>query len=83
MQWSELERYRQLLQEYQVQIAARQKLEAVYREAHAAGPERAKEAQELKAKLDEEFPALQEQYEQLTAMRTEIAERRDAAVAAE
>jgi hypothetical protein len=81
MQWSELERYRQLLQEYEVGIAAREKLEGAYREARAGGADREQEAQELKAKLDEQFPELQEQYERLTAMRSEIAEARDAAVA--
>lgn len=83
MQWSEIEKYRQLLQEYEGQIAEREKLTATYREAQAAGPERETEAQELKAKLDEQLPALRERYQELTTMRTEIAERRDAAVGAE
>jgi hypothetical protein len=81
MQWSEIERYRQLLQEYEVQIAEREKLIATYREAQAAGAERELEAGELKTKLDEQLPALRDQYQQLTSMRTEIAEARDAAVA--
>jgi uncharacterized membrane protein len=81
MQWSELERYRQLLQEYEAQLAERERLTTAYREAQAAGSERAADAQRLKAKLDEQFPQLKEQYDQITALRSEIAEARDAAVA--
>jgi uncharacterized membrane protein len=81
MQWSELERYRQLLQEYEAQLAERERLTAAYREAQAAGPDRAAEAQQLKEKLDEQFPQLKEQYDEITTLRKDIAEARDAAVA--
>ena len=81
MQWSELERYRQLLQEYETQLTARENLTQAYREAQAAGPERAAEAQQLKTRLDEQFPKLREQYDEIAALRNRIAEARDAAVA--
>ncbi len=77
---AELERYRQLAQEYKHRTAEYEKLRRTYRDALEAGKKTDPEVQRVKEQIDSEFPQLQALFNQLKTMRTDLAEARDAAI---
>ena len=77
-QWTDIELYRQLKQEYDRRSAEYNKLLDGYRQKEAAGEEDA----ELKTRLEQELPPIQALYNQLTELRTGMAKASDAATSA-
>ncbi len=69
--WTELETYRQLLQEFERRNADYQKRLEAYREAGEENPE-------LKTQLEQEFSEIDSLYKRLNELRGEIARTRDA-----
>jgi hypothetical protein len=80
MQWTELENYRQLLQDYERDKAEYDKRLQTYRAQAAEGPEgaNATQLQADKTALDKEQQELELVYTQLRAIRNDLAHARDA-----
>jgi hypothetical protein len=78
-QWSDLETYRRLLQEYERQSDEYRKLLEQYRTEQAAGKQQEPDIVELKQRLDTEQPELERLYKQLVEIRNGLAHARDAA----
>jgi len=86
MQWTDLENYRQLLQQYEQRIADYDRRLKEFRGAGtAAGPEagggEAAEREELLKSLEAERTELEEMLEHIKSLRTDLARSRDAALA--
>ncbi|TMK99025.1 MAG: hypothetical protein E6G34_05850 [Actinobacteria bacterium] len=80
MQWSELESYRQLVDNYNSRREAYEKALTAWREAQAANTGDPQELQATKAKLDAEYADLGTLLARINAMRNELAHARDSAV---
>jgi multidrug resistance efflux pump len=83
MQWTELESYRQLLQDYERRKAGYDRQLADYRGRQAADGADPQQLEEVKQQLDRDRAELEELYGRLRGMRTELAQARDAAALAQ
>jgi|GEM_PF-5519339 chromosome segregation ATPase len=80
MQWTELENYRQLLQEYEQRTADYERRLRAYRESLATDAGDVSARDQVKQELDVEQPELEALFRRLEVMRKDLARTRDAAV---
>jgi hypothetical protein len=76
-QWTDVEHYRQLLQQYTLQSDAYDRMLVQYREQETVGAADPK----LKQQLEQDFAQIQDLYAQLSEIRASFAKARDAKAA--